>query len=97
MNNCAVIHTLAGNPLEFFDLVCYTFQNFHGVKAYNTLKKVYQILHSRVFGVFFFLFNFLISFFYVLLFWFFFKFFYFDLSTSLPFFLQENKLGFQTK
>lgn len=72
MNNCAVIHTLAGNPLEFFDLVCYTFQNFHGVKAYNTLKKVYQILHITDVLVFsFFLFKFLISFFYVLLFWFF--------------------------
>lgn len=72
MNNCAVIHTLAGNPLEFFDLVCYTFQNFHVVKADNTLKKVYQILHITDVLVFsFFLFKFLISFFYVLLFWFF--------------------------
>lgn len=73
MNNCAVIHTLAGNPLEFFGLVYFTFQNFHGVKAYKTLKKVYQILHITNVLVFsgFFLFNFLISFFYVLLFCFF--------------------------
>lgn len=75
MNNCAVIHTLAGNPLEFFGLVCYTFQNLHGVKAYNTLKKLYQILHRTDVLVFlfccFFYSIFLISFFYVLLFWFF--------------------------
>lgn len=86
MNNCAVIHTLAGNPLEFFGLVCYTFQNFHGVKAYNTLKKLYQILYITdvlVFLVFLFLFNFLISFFYVLLLWFFYFLF---LIFQLPFF-----------
>lgn len=88
MNNCAVIHTLAGNPLEFFGLVCYTFQNFHGVKAYNTLKKLYQILHITMFLCFCFVvflfnfFNFLFLCFIILVF---FKFFYFDLSTSIFF------------
>lgn len=99
MNNCAVIHTLAGNPLEFFGLVYYTFQNFHGVKAYNTLKKLYQILHITDVLVFFcccfFYSIFLISFFYVLLFWFFFIFLFW--SINFHFFLKDNMLGFQTK
>lgn len=99
MNNCAVIHTLAGNPLEFFGLVYYTFQNFHGVKAYNTLKKLYQILHITDVLVFlfccFFYSIFLISFFYVLLFWFFLIFLFW--SINFHFFLKDNMLGFQTK
>lgn len=90
MNNCAVIHTLAGNPLEFFGLVCYTFQNFHGVKAYNTLKKLYQILYITdvlVFLFFLFLFNFF-NFLFLCFIIVVFLFFVFDLSTSI-FFLRK--------